>query len=103
MYNKIQIRKAKYSRDKKNYGDIIVNNIILVISGISIFGIIYLSIFTIYLGYRSLKIILGYDLEVYQKQLMEKKNNEKDNIYKKSSFKIKEEPRFNNKDHLKKD
>ena len=104
MYNKIKVRKEKCSMNKMYCGDIIVNNIIIAMSGISLFGIIYLSIFTLSLGLRSVNIMIGYEYEVYQKQLIkDKEDNKKDVIYKDLKNKLKEMHKNDKKIHLKKE
>ena len=104
MYNKIKVRKEKCSMNKKYCGDTIVNNIIIGMSGISLFGIIYLSIFTLSLGLRSVNIMIGYEYEVYQKQLIkDKEDNKKDVIYKDLKNKLKEMHKNDKKIHLKKE
>lgn len=104
MYNKIKVRKEKCLVNKKHCGDTMVNNIILGMSGISFFGIIYLSIFTFSLGLRSINIMIGYELEVHQKQLMEDKVvNKKNVIYKVSKSELKEKSKNDKKCHLKKE
>ena len=104
MYNKIKVRKEKCSMNKMYCGDTIVNNIIIAMSGISLFGIIYLSIFTLSLGLRSVNIMIGYEYEVYQKQLIkDKEDNKKDVIYKDLKNKLKEMHKNDKKIHLKKE
>ena len=107
IYHKIQIRKEKCRKNIKFCGDANINNIILGMSFIILIGIIYLSFFTFFIGYRSIKILLGLDFEVYQKQLLEnEKINKKDKKEEKgksddSKNNKKEHNKNNNKAHLK--
>lgn len=104
MYDKIQGRKEKCLKDKKYCGDTIANNIILGIGVISFIGILYLIIFPLYLGYRSIKILLGFDFEVHQKQMMiNKKINGKNENIKDNKNNIKQEAKKDINEHLKKD
>ena len=90
IYHKIQIRKKKCAMNEKYCEDSTVNNVILVLSFIHLIIIIFINIFPILLGYRSIKILFYCDLEVYEKQLLE---NEKKNK--------KEEKKELNKDEMK--
>jgi len=100
IYEKIQYRKNKCQMDVKFCGDTIINNIILVFNCIHLIGIFYFVNFPIWLGYRSFKILVRCDYEVYQKQLLENEKNEKkgkdDEKEKKGTLKDK-------KEHLKKE
>ena len=100
IYNKIQNRKEICRKDKKRCGDNLVNNVILVLSCIIGILIIFLFYFMIYLGFRSIKIIFGCDLEVFQKQIIEDKKEMKDENENIKNNK-KEELKNDKKEHLK--
>ena len=103
IYNKIQIRKDICKKDKSRCGDNLVNNVILVLSCIIGILIIFLTYFPICLGYRSIKIIFGCDLEVFQKQIIEDKKEMKNEKGKKEEIKNnkKEELKNDKKEHIK--
>ena len=103
MYNKIQNRKEICRKDKNRCGDNLTNNVILVLSCIIGILIIFLSYFLIYFGFRAFKIIFGYDLEVFQKQIIEDKKEMKNEKEKKEDIKInkKKEIKKDIKEHLK--
>ena len=65
--------------------------------------IIFLFYFSIYIGFRSFKIIFGCDLEVFQKQIIEDKKDLKDEKGKNEVNKNNknEELKSDKKDHLK--
>lgn len=100
IYEKIQYRKNKCKIDIRFCGDTNINNIILVFNCIHLIGIFYFVNFPIWLGYRSFKILVGCDYEVYQKQLLE---NEKDEKKGKDEKKEKKGTLKNKKEHLKKE
>ena len=91
IYNKIKLRKEKCRKNKALCGDTIVNNIILILSIVDFIGIIYLFNFPLWLGFRSIKILLKKELEVLQKQLLE---NEKKNLTKNKNEKNKSEDKL---------
>ena len=102
IYNKIQNRKEICRKDKKRCGDNLVNNVILVLSCIIGILIIFLFYFMIYLGFRSIKIIFGCDLEVFQKQIIEDKKEMKgENGKEDIKNNKKEELKNDKKEHLK--
>ena len=103
IYYKIQNRKEICKKDKKRCGDNLVNNVILVLSFIIGILIIFLFYFSIYIGFRSFKIIFGCDLEVFQKQIIEDKKEMKDEKGKKEDIKNnkKEKLKNNKEEHLK--
>jgi len=80
IYDKIKIKKEIYEKDKKGCGNMTINNAILILSCLSLLGIIFLIKFQIWMGYNSLGVLLGYQLEVIQKQILEDKNEKKENI-----------------------
>ena len=81
IYNKIKLRKEKCEQDTNFCNDNRDNNIIMVLSGLIIITLIIFGIFPIKIGIRSIKILLGYDMDVLQKQILEyqkvNKNNKK--------------------------
>ena len=97
IYNKIKVRKEKCQKDKRHCGDTNANYVILALGAIHIIGFIFIFNFPIYLGFRSIKILFGYDYEVYQRQMIEneKENKEVDKKeiknHKENSSKIKKE------------
>ncbi len=103
IYNKIQMRKEKCKTNKRYCGDKNINTIILVFNCIHIFGILFFANFPIWLGFRSLKILLGCDNEVYQKQLLELENENNDNKGKTDKKNKKDDSKKKKKEHLKKE
>ena len=80
IYDKIKIKKEICEKDKKGCGNVTINNAILILSCLSLLGIIFLIKFQIWMGYNSLGVLLGYQLEVIQKQILEDKKEKKENI-----------------------
>ena len=80
IYDKIKIKKEICENDKKGCGNVTINNAILILSCLSLLGIIFLIKFQIWMGYNSLGVLLGYQLEVIQKQILEDKKEKKENI-----------------------
>ena len=123
IYNKIQLRNEKCKENLRYCLDARVNKIILILSYISSIGLIIFLRFPIWLGYRSIRIMFGFDLEVFQKQLKgkekekegneknskdDKKDKDKDNNEKNKEKKGKDKDKNNKskknkKEHLKND
>lgn len=99
IYYKIQQRKEKCRMNARYCGDSFINKIILVFSCINIIGFISVLLFPFLLGYRSIKIILGYDFEVFYKQLIENKKKNSNEIKDKKEDKNKTQNSKN--EHLK--
>lgn len=103
IYNKILIRKEKCKNNFKFCEDTTVNNVILVLSVLHIIFFFIINVFPIRLGYRSIKVLFGCDLEVYQKQILEnEKKNKKDENKNKDKNVLKDNSKNKNrKEHLK--
>lgn len=103
IYNKILIRKEKCKKNLKFCEDTTVNNVILVLSVLHIIFFFIINVFPIRLGYRSIKVLFGCDLEVYQKQILEnEKKNKKDENKNKDKNVLKDNSKNKNrKEHLK--
>lgn len=91
IYNKIQLRNEKCKENLRYCLGARVNKIILILSYISSIGLIIFLIFPIWLGFRSFRIMIGYDLEVFQKQLKGKENDKEKEKNNKDSKKDKGE------------
>ena len=74
IYQKIKHRSQKRDKETKH---IDINNIILILGYISVVGIILLIKFQIWLGYNFVKFLFG-ELEVFQKQILEDKKENKE-------------------------
>ena len=89
IYQKIKHRSHKRDKEIKNigllsllmnlFGKNDINNIILILGYISVVGIILLIKFQIWLGYNFIKFLCG-ELEVFQKQILEDKKEDKENL-----------------------
>ena len=84
IYNKIKLRKGKIGKESINDSLLAnlldknkTNNIILILGYITTFGIILLIKFLIWLGYDFIRILFG-GLEVFQKQILEDKKENKE-------------------------
>ena len=99
IYHKMQIRKEKCKANKFHCGDKAINTIILIFNVVHIFGIAIFAYFPIWFGIKSFKMLIGWDYEVYQKQLLENEKNE--NKGKDNKNEKKEVPKKDKKEHLK--
>ena len=84
IYNKIKLRKGKIGKESINDSLLAnlldknkTNNIILILGYITTFGIILSIKFLIWLGYDFIRILFG-GLEVFQKQILEDKKENKE-------------------------
>ena len=84
IYQKIKHRSHKRDKETKH---IDINNIILILGYISVVGIILLIKFQFWLGYNFIKFLCG-ELEVFQKQILEDKKENKEIINKKFTLNI---------------
>jgi hypothetical protein len=75
IYYKIQLRNEKCKENLRYCLGARVNKIILILSYICSTGLIIFLRFPIWLGYRSIRIIIGFDFEVFQKQMKGKGND----------------------------
>ena len=75
IYNKIQIRNEQCKENLRYCMGARINKIILILGYISSTGLSIFLRFPIWLGYRSIRIMIGFDLEVFQKQLKGKEND----------------------------
>jgi len=98
IYNKIQLRNEKCKEKIRYCLGARVNKIILILSYISSIGLIIFLLFPIWLGFRSFRIMIGYDLEVFQKQLKGKENDKEKEKNNKDNKKDKDEKNKEQKD-----
>ena len=85
IYEKIKQRNEKSNKNRRN-NDLLmnlfdinnINNIIIILGYVIIFGIILLSKFVFWLGFTNIKKLFG-DLEVFQKQILEDQKENKVN------------------------
>jgi hypothetical protein len=75
IYYKIQLRNEKCKENLRYCLGARVNKIILILSYICSIGLIIFLRFPIWFGYRSIRIIIGFDFEVFKKK---KKGKEKE-------------------------
>ena len=61
-------------------GHILAYNIILALSCLHLCGILLLIKFQMWLGFNSIRVLLGYELEVIQKQILEDKKEKKEDL-----------------------
>ena len=80
IYDKIKQKKEKYQKNKIVSGHILAYNIILALSCLHLCGILLLIKFQMWLGINSLRVLLGYELEVIQKQILEDKKEKKEDL-----------------------
>ena len=80
VYGKIKLKKEKCQMKKIGCSHMLIYNIILALSCLHLFGILLIIKFQMWLGFNSIRVLLGYQLEVIQKQILEDKNDKKDDI-----------------------
>ena len=97
IYNKIQERNEKCKESIRYCLGARVNKIILILNYISSIGLIIFLRFPIWLGFRSIRIMIGFDLEVFQKQMKGKGNDkEKEKEGKEKNIKDDKKDKENN-------
>ena len=79
IYNKIKKNKKRCERRKKGCDTIFISNIILIMSCLIAFIILILIKFQMWMGYDSIRVLLGYEMEVVQKQILEDDKENKEN------------------------
>ena len=80
VYGKIKLKKEKCQMKKIGCSHMLIYNIILALSCLHLFGILLIIKFQMWLGFNSIRVLIGYQLEVIQKQILEDKNDKKDDI-----------------------
>ena len=78
-YDKIKKKQELCEKNEKGCGYMLIYNIILILICVNLLGIIFMIKFQIWLGYNSIAILLGCQLEVIEKQILEDKNEQKGN------------------------
>lgn len=108
LNEKIQEREESCKKNKRFCPQNLKNNILLIFIYLNIFLIGIFLIFPIKLGFKSIKILIGCDFEVFQKQLKQnensntKENKDKNKDKKEDKNKI-DKSKKNGKEHLKND
>ena len=80
VYNKIKEKKEKCKTKKIGCGNTLLFNIILILNGLYFCVALFLIKFQMWLGFNSIKVLFGCELEVFQKQILEDKKSKKDDI-----------------------
>ena len=78
-YDKIKKKQELCEKNEKGCGYMLIYNIILILICVNLLGIIFMIKFQIWLGYNSITVLLGCQLEVIEKQILEDKNEQKGN------------------------
>ena len=79
-YDKIKKKQELCEKNEKGCGYMLIYNIILILICVNLLGIIFIIKFQIWLGYNSITVLLGCQLEVIEKQILEDKKEQKGNI-----------------------
>ena len=79
-YDKIKKKQELCEKNEKGCGYMLIYNIILILICVNLLGIIFMIKFQIWLGYNSITVLLGCQLEVIEKQILEDKKEQKGNI-----------------------
>lgn len=82
IFDKIKQKKEKQGKKiniENIFNNNLIDNAILIMGIINFIGILIVIKYQVWLGYNSIRIILGIDLEVFQKQILEDKKANKEN------------------------
>ena len=78
IYNKKKRKKEKCEEKKVGCGNDLIFNTILILNCLYIIGSLLLIKFQIWTGYNSIRVLLGCELEVVQKQILEDQKGKKE-------------------------
>ena len=93
IFDKIKQKKEKQGKKiniENLFNNNLIDNVILIMAIINCIGILIVIKYQLWLGYNSIRIIFGFDLEVFQKQILEDKKVNKQNKPNKQNNKEKE-------------